>query len=769
MRVRSLQAMGVFWAVLAASAGSVEAQQTARGTSMPADTIMGSVAGTVRGTLQGDAEVLPWALVEAWAPGVRRTDVADSLGHYRLTGLPKGLVRVKVSHLGHAPVTLDVLVAAGDTVPLDVELAARPMMLPPLEVLSDRRIPKPTGATVDPRTLARVEAAAMESGAGVADAGLVDAVRALPGNDPSDPRDVLFMRGTTTDLKLVLLDGAPVYTPFHVAGLLRSFDPAVLGDADLHVGGAPARYDGGLTYILDLNTRSPRRDRLRGAGSVDLISATGEMDGPLGSHAGFVASARALHDLGSGVLGGTSPYGYHDVLLGTEADVAPGQVIRATGFWNRESVALDLARTEGIAEATAPPAAWWANRAVSGRYHGHMGSAFLDVTAAGSGYRASLPLQPSPTESDPDPALLLATGAMDHVRLLAEAEVPVQGGTVRAGLSYEALDVAYQAGPLASAASGVSTHGSGSVFGGYVDLTHTLGTEVTVRAGLRADAFGGTDRGVRLAPRASIAWTVAPNAVLTVAAGRYHQHARATDAALEEAIGADVQEPILATELLPVASADHVVLSLDQTLGRRVRLGVEGFWKRYDGLPAAEGETVRNSGLDLRIRREGDRSMAWLGYGLSWFWSTSDLSGPTSTFVGRQLLNAGLSGAVAGPIGGEIKVAYAAGLPYTAIPFGSTTSPVKLYMDQTNEVAAQAPPLSGGPDEEFLRVDVELHATLEAHWGGRSWHFAPYLRVLNALDRRDALFYTFAPYRDASPHALAAQPLIPVLGLSWRF
>jgi hypothetical protein len=749
---------------MAAWASAAEAQLPRERT----DTATGRIAGTVRGRFQGEIEVLPWSLVEAWSPGVRRSDVADSLGHYHLDGLPQGLVHVKVSHVGHAAVSLDVLVAAGGTVPLDVELAARPMVLPPLEVVRDRRVPETTGQPADGRALARVDAAAIESGAGVADAGLVDAVRSLTGNDPADPKDVLFMRGTTTDLKLVLLDGAPVYAPFHVAGLLRSFDPAVLSSAELHVGGAPARYDGGLTYILDLTTRSPRRDRLRGTGSVDLISATGELDGPLGPHAGFVASARGLHDLGSGILGGSSPYGYHDVLLSTEADLAPGHTIRATGFWNRESVALDLARTQGVPEAYAPPSAWWANRAASARYHGHAGSALLDLTAATSGYRASLPLQPTPTQTDPDPTLLLATGAVDRVRLVGEVALPTQKGTVRAGLSYEALDVAYRAGPVVgSTASSVTTSGNGTVAGGYLDVTRVLGPDVTMRAGLRADAFAGDDQTVRLAPRASIAWTVAPDAVVTVAAGRYHQHARATDAALEGAIGSVVQSRPTGSELLPVASADHVVLSLDQTLGRQVRLGIDGFWKRYSGLSAADGETVRNSGLDLRIRREGEATTAWLGYGLSWFWSTSDLSGPTSSFVGRQLLSAGLSGTLKGPIGGEVRVAYGAGLPYTAVPFSAGAAPTSF--NQTQDVANQSPPLSGGPDEEFLRVDVELHATLKADWAGRPWRFTPYLRILNALDSRDALFYTLAPYRDESPHALAAQALIPVLGVSWRF
>ena len=192
------------------------------------------------------------------------------------------------------------MVPSDGPVLVDLELRARPVELPAVDVVtSDLRVPDPDGRDVESSAATRVEAAALEIGSGVADAGLVDAVRAFGGNDPAEATDVLFMRGSTTDLKLVLLDGAPVYTPFHVAGLLRSFEPSVLGGADLHVGraGPPARYDGGLTYILDLRTRRAREDRLHASGSLDLLAATATLDGPLGKRAGVVASTRALHNL----------------------------------------------------------------------------------------------------------------------------------------------------------------------------------------------------------------------------------------------------------------------------------------------------------------------------------------------------------------------------------------------------------------------------------------------------------------------------------------
>ncbi|MGD8319674.1 MAG: TonB-dependent receptor [Gemmatimonadota bacterium] len=733
----------------------------------------GTVTGTVLGRFQDRVRPLPFALVEAWGPGFRRTVLADSVGRYRVSGLPAGALRMRASHAGHDPVILDVVVPSSGPVLVDMELRAHPVELPPLDVTADVRVPDPEGRGAQVGAEGRVEAAAMEIGSGAAETGLADAVRAITGNDPGQADDVLYMRGSTTDLKLVLLDGAPVYTPFHVAGLLRSFAPAVLGRADLHVGGAPARFDGGLTYILDLQTRSPREDRFRASGSLDLISATAAVDGPLTRSVGVVASARTLHRLGEAALG-ASPYGYRDVLAELEAEPAPGQRVRTMGFWNRESVVLDFpGMTQLAAGATPPDEAWWSNRAASLTYRGHGGGLLLSTTLAGSGYEATLPLRPAPTTGDPDPSVLLASARTTRLRGVAEAARPTGAGMARFGVSWEDTHTRYRATPLEQGASASSARSSSTRVGAYVDVTHALRPDLTLRAGLRADAFSDDDT-PRLAPRASLTWEVSPGALFSVATGRYHQNARASDITVEESLGLDAGGSGGATvPLLPVATADHVVVSFDQTLGDAVRLGLSGFWKSYTGLSPQQSTPIRSSGVDLRVQRRGDRSTAWVGYDLSWYWSEADLSGGSSTFKGRQLLTAGLSGTLTSLLGAEMRVAYGAGLPYTSVPFHST-APLADRADQdalnaTGDVLDGTPPLPGGLDESFLRIDLELYAVFHPTWSGRSWEVRPYLRVLNALDRRDALFYAFQPWRSDALTPLADRPLVPVLGVAWRF
>ena len=424
----------------------------------------------------------------------------------------------------------------------------------------------------------------------------------------------------------------------------------MLGSAALHVGGAPARYDGGLTHILDLETRRPRRDRVRASGSLDLLAATSSLEGPLGSRAGYIASARSLHDLGATALRGQRPYGYRDVLLGMEIEPTNGHLIRGTGFWNSEAVLLDF--------VNAPDDASWSNRAGSVKYKGAVGTGTLELMAAGSGYRASLPLQPTAPADQPTPDALLATAATDRIRMVGEFAWGAPGERLRLGVSHERIDAAFAARALGGGPA-TTTRTQTTTTGAYLDATRPLGPGLTLRAGLRGDAF--SFGGFRLAPRVALMWDFDPDALITIAVGRYHQPTRTPDVEVERTLAEVVEEDLPASALLPVATADHVVVSLDQTLGTSVRLGLQGFWKRYEGLEAAPEKTIRSSGIDLQVKSAGTRAAMWLGYGLSWFWSTADLSGYGSDFAGRHLLSAGLSGGLGGPLHGEIRVAYGAG------------------------------------------------------------------------------------------------------------
>lgn len=734
----------------------------------------GVVTGVVRGEDQGTRVPLPHAVVE-WRGGNQRRTVADQGAFYRLEGLVPGRGEIRVTRVGFEPLVLEVHVPPGGRVSLDLELRSAPLPLEPVTVLVDPARPAPADPD-DPRGttpgMARVGLGAAEAASGLVEAGLARAAgRLSPGSDdPEQPGDMLFMRGSATEQKLVLLDGVPVAAPFHVAGLIQGFDPETLGGAELHVGGAPARFDGGLAYVLDLRTRTPRRDAWRSTGALDLLSARATVEGPLGGRGGVLLGSRVLHGAQGGLSDGSStPYGYGDALLRMEMEPAEGHRVRATGFLNRESVDLDLRRTTAPAElrlagGDIPRSAEWGNQVAAAAWTRLRGGHVTEVHAGWSHYEAGLPIRGE--------HLTLAEGSTGRARLGVETAHDLGQGRVGYGLSLDRTRVEVTArrldpqDPLTLAETG-----SALVAGGYVEGSRSLGDEFHLRGGLRVDHFQGS--GVRVAPRAALTWLPSSDVTLTLAGGGYHQLVRSDEAPggvlLPERASLT---PGAAAPLFRVLGASHVVLSLENQVTPGVRLGLDGYVKTFSGLGSTSAEPLRSSGLDLRAQREGDRIRGWLGYSLSWLWTEegAGAGGESRTFTGRHLLTAGVTGELGNRAGVEFRISFGDGLPLLGIPVSEAASPeLDSPLGSVGEPRdVGGAPLLGGAEQQFLRLDGVVHGRISPTVGGRTLHLQPYLKLINALDRRDALFYYFEPWQDGL-RPVAELALMPVLGLEWRF
>jgi hypothetical protein len=577
-----------------------------------------------------------------------------------------------------------------------------------------------------------------------------------------------------------------------MAGLVESFDPMALGGASLFLGGAPARFDGGLSYILDLRSRSPREDRIAGTAAVDLLTGRALVEGPLSSSLGFLLASRTIHNLGSPLLASeSSPYGYGDFLGRLQWRGDGGREAFVTGFWNRESVRLELLpapspmaspetdRTtmEFLGQFPTRDGARWGNRALSAGFRTDLGQAMGEIRVAASRYDARLPLG--------DTLPLFARGRSDRFRVTADVSAPWGDGVLRVGASLDRMASTFAAVSLDPTRSSSPTriHLDGLTAGMYVEGSRPLAPSVSIRGGIRADRFL-QEEGLRLAPRVSLTWMLAEDAALTLAAGRYHQYSNGASADIERSLeGGPADTPPEGNPqplILNVGAANHLVVSLDQILLPGVRLGLEGFVKEFSGLAGATGPSLNASGVDLRVAREGERTAGWLGYTLTWFWASQGILSPgQSLFSGRHLLSAGFTARVTERTGLRLRAGYGEGLPYTSVPYSvdeAVASPGYQPRDAVRNLAStgdqllnSAPELMAGPDEGFLRLEVELHGLWTPTISGRTMELRPYLRILNALNRRDALFYHFAPWRGEGPEPLAALPVLPLLGLEWRF
>ncbi len=111
---------------------------------------------------------------------------------------------------------------------------------------------------------------------------LLKVIQLLPGvQAPSEGASGFSVRGGQVDQNLILLDGAPLYSPGHLFGFVSMFNDDILGRTELYKGDFPARFGGRLSSVLDVSTRAGNLERPSGDVTLGLVASKIHLEGPI--------------------------------------------------------------------------------------------------------------------------------------------------------------------------------------------------------------------------------------------------------------------------------------------------------------------------------------------------------------------------------------------------------------------------------------------------------------------------------------------------------
>jgi hypothetical protein len=746
----------------------------------------------IQGRVVDDVLDRPLARAVVWLSGasVHRTITTGPDGAFAFPDLAAGSYLLRVQREAYDSASVSVVVPPGRKIVVDVQLTRRPELLRPVVVHAppDQRDAY-AGHDGDVASREPGDGAAralraldMRSRAGSMLAG------ALGGSGPRRPPDpgggdghTLFVWGSEDESGQVLLDGAVIGAPLHLGGLLPSVDPELVNHARLRTGGAPARFDGGTGYVLELSTREPSPGSLRMWGESNLVSDRVGGEAPLGESGSILAGARRVRTEMlprlSGVMRG---YLYDDLLARGTLRTGDRGELRATFFGTDE--ALRIPRDQGSDEAS-----WW-NRAGSLAWESEGAGERSAVRLSMARAVTDLPLlsaygghlygdvnratMAASRRWDTDRSRWGVGGELEYARCGREA----RGSSTGAPASDSSSIIDANGGSCDGAAA--CAHASSATAAVYGDVRHRLSDRLWLDAGLRIATTprDHTTPLVDALPRLALEAYLTPRTSLRLAAGRYSR----LGAFFSADAGSTVQTPGGGSTLPAMIGvqlvrdhADQLELSATQRWGPTA-LAVATYLHRREGNPART-HLDHAVGLDASFSYSG----SWISAAASYTRITRSydlvaapsglppLNGGTRPGFGvEQLIS--LDGTVrAGRLALALSGSYARGIPYTSIVLdrpadgyaGSPTSLEGSVHDFDDYDAALA--------RSYLRLD----ATLSGRWciGGRECpvRLSPYVRVINALDRRDALFY----YQDGDlddPRSLAALPAVLSIGVKWE-
>lgn len=105
---------------------------------------------------------------------------------------------------------------------------------------------------------------------------VVPGVRSSP-----DMASNMLVRGGGPDQNLFLMDGIPVFNPTHMLGTLSIVSKTSLKSLHLYKSNFPARFGGGLSSVIDADTREGNMQKWKGQADLSLLAGAVAMEGPL--------------------------------------------------------------------------------------------------------------------------------------------------------------------------------------------------------------------------------------------------------------------------------------------------------------------------------------------------------------------------------------------------------------------------------------------------------------------------------------------------------
>jgi hypothetical protein len=597
--------------------------------------------------------------------------------------------------------------------------------------------------------------------------------QSLPGiGARSDYTAGFNVRGGEADQNLVLLDGYPIYSPFHAGGLFSAFIDPTVSRVDLRTGSLPVQYGGRLSGVIDVQSVEHSSGGLTGSANVSLLSSLASIGESFDEGRGSwdLGVRRTYADVMSRALGyGSLPYHFQDAQLHARWRLGDGVTLAATAY-----SASDVIDTATHNDALGH----WGNGMAGATIAKHVERPRLFGRPLGDS--AALEQRISTTEFDaklaesPNPFGL--SNSADDRRLAGSLAVFNGSATHLIGYELSRQRFSYSAN-TAFGLSGLVPFDSISqrqhAASVYADELWRVKPSLLLEAGARADEFDG--RSPILSPRAAVKFWIDSNTALTAATAAYAQ--------AEHSLGRE-EEPIEPIQMwvgtdrsLPVSRARDYTLGLERWLGPSRLLHVETFRKQYTDLllpnetsdPSVSGDEFlvvggSSYGAELLLRQfERDGFGGWVSYA----YTISKRVGSDGVAYSppqdrRHNLNA-VGAWHNGKYVLSVRLNLASGLPYTPVVGEFVREgydpAIGRYFANTRQPIVAA--FNSGRLPVYQRID--LSATHEGRVGRTpvAWYFS----VVNALNAHNIAAYGFDYSSQPDRWTFPSLPFLPTFGV----
>lgn len=474
---------------------------------------------------------------------------------------------------------------------------------------------------------------------------IIKSIQLLPGvKSEGDGSSGYQVRGGTSSQNLIQLDGATVYNAGHLMGIFSTFNDDALTNASLYKGQIPAQFGGGTSSVFDISTKTGAMDAFHVNGSIGLLSAKLNVEGPIVKDklSFFAAARRSYIDL---LLKGSKDFkdnvmNFYDLNAKLSWRISDGDMLSLSFFKGKDNMGMDDLMDMD-----------WGNTSVALRwFHRFNDKLHVGTSLSWSDYSSDIGMEVLNTNHEMD----------GYIRQLTFKEsltwLPTDRHTVNIGLQSALISLKsaeWQINDLHEKEKRDAWENSI-----WINDEWKMTDRMTFMAGLRFNAFsvlGGSpyysldgdgnitetlDYGngsfvkthLTLEPRFSVHYRLGERHSLKAGFSRNSQNIHAIR---NSSMSMPFDRYTMSSNLTEPQTANQISVGyIGLTADRKYELSVEGYYKRIDNVydyrdgksfnseieieRLLQGGKGRAYGAELCLRKNSGRLTGWIAYTLSW-------------------------------------------------------------------------------------------------------------------------------------------------------
>ena len=530
----------------------------------------------------GNEQALQGATVALLQNGVLISGIAsDGDGFFQINRVAPGRYIFRISFVGYLAFEEEITVAAGDIVERSVGLAESQEAIDELiveaEAVAGIAAVVAGLESVVPADIQRVLIPGVSGD-------LASFLQTLPGVVVQGDRGgQYFVRGGAPDQNLALIDGLPVYMPFHVLSFYSAFPEEIVDKADFYTGGFGAQYGTRVSSVTNVQARNGTKQNFAGSVALAPFMSGFRVEGPLiRNRVSFLINIREslLESLSQKSFGQDLGYRLGDrfgkihALLGNSHSISGmildthdrGDIAGTKKSFDGETIPQTVTDSSEVA---------WTNRVYGGTYK--FRSNKLPLVFSLTAGHSEMTNDFGPPDEPARQSRIESTDINSSLSWLLRA------GTASIGFSYRDSDFAYRlddnfqdldADTLAM-----------TEINAYVDLNVNLfGNKLNFNPGIH---YYGVDEGSRSTIDPRLRLTYFPTGPvgrhqINIGLGVYHQ--ATTGLSDERDLGNLFMAWIPIPADAPLQRSAHAIVGYNLRLNSGFSMSVEGFYKDYSDL-----------------------------------------------------------------------------------------------------------------------------------------------------------------------------------------